>query len=115
MEIFRIRKHNHRKNYKKRRFTLLSPFFLLYLVFKTIINFKLEKMEEKRISSFEKMMEVVEILNGKKEHKEDSEFQCGDVEKAKSGNKSAIRRVRKAMQIVKDFAKSVRDEAQACK
>lgn len=49
------------------------------------------------MSSYQKMVEVIEAVKG-------------DVEKAEAGNKAATGRVRKAMQDIKGIAQEIRKE-----
>ena len=71
-------------------------------------------MDEK-LKSWNEIVRIVAVLNGDQDEAETDEFKKGDVAKAKAGTKSAVVRVRKALQIIKSLTKTARDEAQELK
>ena len=70
---------------------------------------------EDTLKSWSEISRIVSVLNGEQDEVETDEFKKGDVAKAKAGTKSAVVRVRKALQTIKGLTKTARDEAQELK
>jgi len=70
---------------------------------------------EDKMKSWTELTRIVNVLNDIEDEREGDDFKRNDIDRAKGGNKSAIVRVRKAIQSVRKLAPEARGEAQVLK